>query len=142
MRIPVDFLEGGVSRKERNHQFSSQFVLVIENSRHPNYFTEKLLDALLARCVPIYWGCENLRDFFDTEGVIEVRGGLEEIMAVCQGLTEEDYVVRARSLASNFELAKQYAGDFGQRVQAAVGRALRHQNSCGQGDAHLTAQVE
>mmetsp|Transcript_87959 Transcript_87959/g.262299 ORF Transcript_87959/g.262299 Transcript_87959/m.262299 type:complete len:299 (+) Transcript_87959:128-1024(+) len=131
MQIATDFLEGGVSREERNRQFACQFVLVIENSRHPNYFTEKLLDAMLAQCVPVYWGCENLRDFFDVDGVISIQGGVEEVVAACQGLAEADYTARALSVKHNFELAKRYAGDFGQRVQGAIKSALRPRNGGG-----------
>mmetsp|Transcript_95510 Transcript_95510/g.279294 ORF Transcript_95510/g.279294 Transcript_95510/m.279294 type:complete len:296 (-) Transcript_95510:4-891(-) len=137
MQIHAEFLEGGVSREERNRQFSYHFVLVIENSRHPNYFTEKLLDAMLAQCVPVYWGCENLRDFFDPEGIIEVQGGLRELIAICQRLTEEDYAARARSVKCNFELAEKYSGDFGHRVQGAIKSALCPQSTTGHGQVCL-----
>jgi len=124
MQVPADFLAGGVGRDERNRQFECHFVLVIENSRHANYFTEKLLDALLARCVPVYWGCENVSEFFDAGGFVEVRGGLDEVIAACQQLTEGGYASRAASTERNFELAKKYAGDFGQHVQRAIESAL------------------
>lgn len=35
---------------------SYKFNLCFENSSHPGYVTEKLLEALCARTVPIYWG--------------------------------------------------------------------------------------
>lgn len=34
-----------------------------ENSSVDNYFTEKIVDALLCECLPLYWGCPNLSDF-------------------------------------------------------------------------------
>ncbi|CAK9081454.1 unnamed protein product [Durusdinium trenchii] len=75
MQVPLNFMEGGgVSREQRNMQFFSSFVLVIENSRHKNYFSEKLLDALLARCIPVYWGCTNIGEFFDVAGFVVVEG--------------------------------------------------------------------
>jgi len=40
------------------------YTIAIENSRQQNYWTEKLADALLCWCIPIYWGCPNLNDFF------------------------------------------------------------------------------
>lgn len=124
MQIPTDFQEGGVSRDERNRQFTCQFVLVIENSRHPNYFTEKLLDAMLSNSVPVYWGCENIADFFDPAGVLQLSGGLPDVVAACRRLTAADYTARAPVLERNCELAKVYAGDFGLRVQGAVRGAL------------------
>lgn len=33
-----------------------RFSVVVENVQEPNYFTEKLVDAVLSECVPIYWG--------------------------------------------------------------------------------------
>jgi hypothetical protein len=48
----------------------SQFHLVIENSRQTNYFTEKLLDTLITYTIPIYYGCPNIDEFFDTSGWI------------------------------------------------------------------------
>lgn len=118
--VPVNFIAGGVSRDERNQQFVNQFVLVIENSRHENYFTEKLLDAMLARCIPIYWGCKNLGDFFDVHGVIEVSGGVSEVLEACCGLQQGDYDSRHGALEANLKRASRYAGDFGKRLQCEL----------------------
>jgi len=40
-----------------------RYTLAIENYKGPNYFSEKISDALLAWCMPIYWGCTNLPEF-------------------------------------------------------------------------------
>jgi len=125
LQIPLDFIEGGsVPRVERNRQFCNHFVLVIENSRHGNYFTEKLLDALLCGCVPVYWGCPNLADYFDIAGVVQVEGGVSEVVAACSSLTEADYDSRKDAISRNFEAARAYAGDFGQRLQRAIAARL------------------
>jgi hypothetical protein len=47
-----------------------QFSLVIENSRQTHYFTEKLMDCLLTKTIPIYYGCPNIAEYFDTRGWI------------------------------------------------------------------------
>ena len=44
-----------------------RYSIVLENSEEKNYWTEKLADAFLSWCVPIYWGCPNLNDFFDSQ---------------------------------------------------------------------------
>jgi len=36
----------------------------IENSSQSNYFSEKINDSYLYWCLPIYWGCPNIGDFF------------------------------------------------------------------------------
>lgn len=48
-----------------------RFSVVIENMRERNYFSEKLVDAVLCNTVPIYWGCPNLERFIDTAGIIQ-----------------------------------------------------------------------
>jgi len=136
MQIPIDFAAGGgLSRDERNRQFTCKFLLVIENSQHANYFTEKLLDAMLSRCVPIYWGCVNLGDFFDVAGVVVVQGGLEEVIDACGQLCQDDYDARADAVDRNFELARRYAGDFGQRLQRALEERLLDESTKGNSDA-------
>ena len=49
-----------------------RYSLVLENSSQKNYWTEKLADALLAWCVPVYWGCPNIDDFFETGTVLKI----------------------------------------------------------------------
>lgn len=51
-----------------------QFSIVIENSQQPNYFTEKLIDCLMTKTIPIYWGCPNIGEYFDTTGWIFFNG--------------------------------------------------------------------
>jgi len=35
-----------------------------------HYFTEKILDCFRTRTVPIYWGCTNIREHFEADGII------------------------------------------------------------------------
>lgn len=46
------------------------YSIVIENCQEEDYFTEKLLDAMLCDCLPIYWGCPNITSHFNPEGLI------------------------------------------------------------------------
>jgi hypothetical protein len=48
-----------------------RYALCIENARHRNYYTEKVVDAWLSWTVPIYWGCPNLADYYPRESFIE-----------------------------------------------------------------------
>ncbi len=57
---------GALPRRDKTAGLLSyRYTLAVENSAHPNYFTEKVLDALLAECLPFYWGCPNLEDHLD-----------------------------------------------------------------------------
>lgn len=127
--LPLDFEEGGgVNRTTRNRQFENQFVLVIENSCHVNYFTEKLLDAMLCGCVPIYWGCPNIGAFFDLAGIVQIQKPTEEgkadtleaVRIALRGLSPSDYEMRQVALERNAAWAAKYAGDFGKRVEEAI----------------------
>ena len=53
------------------------FNISIENCRRNNYFTEKLVDCFVTRTVPIYWGCPNISEFFNTDGMIIINGERE-----------------------------------------------------------------
>jgi hypothetical protein len=48
---------------------SYQFHIALENSRYPNYWTEKLADPLLRGCYPIYSGCPNVLDYFPAQSL-------------------------------------------------------------------------
>lgn len=49
-----------------------RYNVVLENSQQTNYWTEKLADAILAWCIPIYWGCPNIADFFDERSLFVI----------------------------------------------------------------------
>ena len=49
-----------------------QYHLALENSVVPDYWTEKLADPLLAWCLPIYYGCPNVDDYFPRGSLIPI----------------------------------------------------------------------
>jgi hypothetical protein len=74
---------GRISYEERDRIIGEhQFCVVIENTRTPNLFTEKLLDCFAVGTIPIYWGCPNISDFFYSNGMLEVESlaGIEEAL--------------------------------------------------------------
>lgn len=50
-----------------------RFHLVLENSRSPHYWTEKLTDAYLGWAFPFYVGCPNLSDYFATDSFLPLN---------------------------------------------------------------------
>lgn len=95
--------------------FDVMFSICIENTREPYYFTEKIVDALQSKTVPIYYGCTNIGKFFDLDGIIVVDDE-DEIVNVCNSLTADDYEKRKEAIQNNYEASKEYAGDFPQRM--------------------------
>ena len=43
------------------------YSIAIENESLKNYFSEKFTDCILARTIPIYYGCPNISDFFSNK---------------------------------------------------------------------------
>lgn len=88
----------------------SMFHLCIENCQQENYFTEKIIDCFMSYTVPIYWGCPNIGDFFDLNGVIMVNSE-EEIKDVLNNITEETYLNKLESIKKNYQICvdKKYA---------------------------------
>lgn len=46
-----------------------KYFLALENAAVPHYWTEKLSDALLGYAYPIYFGCPNIGDYFESDGM-------------------------------------------------------------------------
>ncbi|MBK0328224.1 hypothetical protein I5535_13090 [Rhodobacteraceae bacterium F11138] len=96
-----------------------RYSLVIENVRQRNYFSEKLIDAILCETVPIYWGCPNIGDFIDTAGLLicEDKDALQR--AVLE-VGAEEYQARSPALRA----AKPAAAGF-DHLERRAASALR-----------------
>ncbi len=115
---PKDFYisrHGGVEETFNNKQlgdsknplFESQFHICIENSQQKNFFTEKLIDCLVTKTIPIYWGCENIENFFDTNGFF-IAKDVKDIIKICNSLDEKTYEEKLKYVEKNFELSQKY----------------------------------
>tara|TARA_B100001248_G_C27374894_1_gene453691 strand:- start:17 stop:922 length:906 start_codon:yes stop_codon:yes gene_type:complete len=49
------------------------FSIAIENSKHNNYWTEKIADVFLGNTMPIYHGCNNIYDFFPNNSLVNIN---------------------------------------------------------------------
>jgi len=47
-----------------------RFSIAIENCQHNFYFTEKLMDCFLTGTIPVYFGCPDIVDYFNRDGMI------------------------------------------------------------------------
>lgn len=100
--------------------FKSKFSIIIENSTEMNYFSEKLIDCLLAKTVPLYWGCPNVFDFFDKRGIICFHT-IDELIQIINEINFEEYYNRhSQIIEKNFELAKPYAYNYSKRVENII----------------------
>lgn len=87
--------------------FDSQFHIVIENAQMTNMFSEKLIDCLVTKTIPILWGCPNIGDFFDLRG-IRVVNNLSDIIESCNSLNHTSYESAREFIEINYEKAIKY----------------------------------
>jgi hypothetical protein len=52
-----------------------RYSLAIENSSNKDYWTEKVADCFLSWTLPLYDGCINLEDYFDSASFIRIDAG-------------------------------------------------------------------
>jgi hypothetical protein len=78
-----------------------RFSIAIENGKCKNYFTEKILDCFLTGTIPIYHGCPNIGDFFDTRGFYTFETE-KELLEIIDSLNENEYNKRIEYIKSNY----------------------------------------
>ena len=122
-RYPVS--ENFLPDDDKKHLFKSMFSIVVESSREENYFTEKICDALLAKTIPIYWGCPNIGDFFDVDGMI-ICNSVDEIMDACKRIENDSrlYEKMKDKVDLNFEKAKEYCVPLHERMGVEIQKGL------------------
>jgi len=49
-----------------------KFVICMENTKQETYITEKIINGFLAKTIPIYWGSNNITDYFNEERFINI----------------------------------------------------------------------
>lgn len=102
----------------KSEMFNNQFHVCIENVKRENWFTEKLIDCLYTKTIPIYYGCPNISNWFDIRGFIIVNNAYDLINA-CNLLNENTYLEKIEHIEKNFELSKQYMN-----VGNSIGRSI------------------
>jgi hypothetical protein len=104
-----------------------RYSVVIENVREKNYFSEKLVDALLCKTVPIYWGCPNIGDFFDTRAMVLCES-FEDIQSSILTMSVAEYDKRVAALSAMLPIAESYA-DIQMRAAQAILDSIQSEQS-------------
>ncbi|MCD8044114.1 MAG: glycosyltransferase family 10 [Bacteroides sp.] len=81
-----------------------KYALVIENSFIENYWTEKLADAYLSECLPFYYGCPNIDNYFSRNEImpIDINNAYQSITIIKSALETDLYT----NLKCNIKQAK------------------------------------
>jgi hypothetical protein len=83
------------------------FSVAIENVVTQNGFSEKIQDCFLTGTIPVYYGCPNIGEFYDLNGIL-VFHNQEELDNIFLNLTPELYYSKLQAVQSNFQLAFSY----------------------------------
>jgi hypothetical protein len=82
-----------------------EFSICVMNSRINNYFTEILIDPMRLGTIPIFWGCPNIGDYFNLNGM-ETFDTLDDLSEVIKNLKPyKEYIKGAKE---NFFLCREY----------------------------------
>ena len=84
-----------------------QYSVVIENSIEPHYFSEKILNCLACKTIPIYWGHDSVKQYFDTSNWLffnDLEDGYEKIKFASSG----EHIVSHAKIHENYLQAKSY----------------------------------
>lgn len=131
IRIPTKFyFSGNYSGNIENYNnnpilgdkkdplFNSQFHIVIENTSRKHWFTEKLIDCLQTKSIPIYWGCPNIDEYFNTKGMFIVND-VKDIINVCNNINENTYDEMISYVEENYERSKEFL-DISERLKTKI----------------------
>ncbi len=103
----ADYTNQLVLGNSKEPLFDSMFHICIENTSINNFFTEKLIDCFQTRTVPIYYGCPNIGEYFNKDGIFIARH-VNDIISFCNVLTPELYGRMLSALNDNFERSNKW----------------------------------
>jgi hypothetical protein len=83
------------------------FSVAIMNMSEDNYFTEVLTDCFMYGTIPIFWGCPNIGEFFNIEGLITFNK-IEDLEYIIPSLNKTLYNSALGAVLENLETAKMY----------------------------------
>lgn len=110
--------------EDRNKMFStSKYCISVENSQVNNYFSEKIIDCFASKTIPIYWGCPNIGEYFNTDGIL-IFNTIYELKNILDNLNEEFYDTNIDVINENFEKSKKY-WDFHLRIRNIIEEYLK-----------------
>lgn len=99
-----------------------RFSIIIENEKIDNWFTEKIIDCMITGTIPIYWGCENISSYFNTNGFFIINN-IEDVDKIIPNLNDETYNKMLPFVIENFNNSLKYA-DFWYRVEDIIDKKL------------------
>ena len=95
------------------------YHLTVENSQFNNYFSEKIIDCFMTYTIPIYWGCPNVGDYFNPDGIITFNS-VSELKHILTNLNESEYNKKIEAVKENYEIAYNNYAFFFDRINEYI----------------------
>lgn len=76
------------------------FSFALENATYSNMFTEKITDCFMTGTIPIYYGIQNIGDYFNPDGIITLTDDFE-----IQNLSFDLYNSKMKEVEENLKLS-------------------------------------
>ena len=109
--LPFDVYGRGIKPLNIKHDvmFPVKYAIAVENYSAENYWTEKIADAFLGWCMPVYYGCTNMQKYFPANSFIQIdihkpEEAIEKIKEAIEDNAWEknlDAIAEARDLILN-----------------------------------------
>jgi hypothetical protein len=113
------------NKKWKVKVFDCMFHVCLEGFKNSFYFSEKLIDCMITKTVPLYWGCTEIDKYFNECGFVIIES-VDDLICKINALTPEIYERLLPLVNENYELAlKHYK--YEDILKEAMLRALRGQ---------------
>ena len=86
---------------------NAKFHIAVENLITNSYITEKIVDCFLSKTIPIYWGCANIGEFFNIDGILQFNN-LEELNIQLSRVNSDLYEQLTDVIEENYQIAQKY----------------------------------
>ena len=84
-----------------------RYCVVVESIKMDFYFSEKLIDSISVGCVPIYWGCNSIRDYFLESGQMGFSS-IQQLKDLFETIGIDDYEAKKPIFVTNLGNAWNY----------------------------------
>ena len=105
--------------------FDSMFHIAIENTSIENYFTEKVIDCFQTRTVPIYYGCKNIGEFFNPDGIL-MANNLNDLINISNQVYPDLYDNMLPAMEDNYNRSMAWV-DHDDQIKTAVTKIIKEE---------------
>lgn len=100
---------GGQFADDKTIYDGYRFNVAMENYQDGHYFTEKICNCFASKVIPIYYGCPNIGEYFNTDGIIICDSPddvIEKTLSIIDPVKE--YEKRLDAMFDNFHRVQKY----------------------------------